>query len=196
MAKRKRMKRWNAPGTAPGTLAAHAEAEGIPVEVTLVRYDEERFEERPLPREELPVLSVPREGVLWLDVKGLSDPVLVRAVGERFGFHPLALEDALNVPQRPKVDGYGDHALVVLREVVLPDGPEQVTLFVADRLVVTFRERGGASFDAVRRRLREKAGALRQEGDHTFTANPKQAKHRRGIKGPGRRFLRRACRAP
>ncbi len=41
---RKRRKRWHLPGTMPGTLAAHAEADGQPVRVALFRYDGARFE--------------------------------------------------------------------------------------------------------------------------------------------------------
>jgi magnesium transporter len=42
-----------------------------------------------------------RAKVTWIDVEGLDAHVLTR-LGERFGLHPLALEDAMNVPQRPK----------------------------------------------------------------------------------------------
>jgi magnesium transporter len=168
MAKRMRMKRYSAPGTAPGTLHAHAEAEGMAVAMTLVRYDEERFEERPLALEEVETLPVPSEGVLWLDVQGLSDPSVVKAVGERFGFHRLALEDVVNVPQRPKADDYGDYLLVVLREILYPDQVEQVSFFLGRNLLVSFRERGNGSFEAVRGRLRTSAGMLRQRGADTL----------------------------
>ncbi|HLO10203.1 MAG TPA: magnesium and cobalt transport protein CorA, partial [Desulfobacteria bacterium] len=90
---RKRRKRYHPPGTQPGTLVAHAEAQGMPVRVRAFRYDEGRCEERDVPAAELPSLSTPESGVLWIDVEGLSDPAVVRVIGERFGFHTLALED-------------------------------------------------------------------------------------------------------
>src|SRR5512134_3910006 len=161
---RKRRKRWHPPGTPPGTLAAHAEAAHEPVRIGLFRYDAARLEERPLRREEISSLSVPDHGVLWLDICGLSDPGVVRAVGERFGFHPLALEDVLNVPQRPKVERYEGHLLIVLREVRHPEPPEQVSLFLGDRLVVSFQERPEDAFDPVRERLRQAKGQLRSLG--------------------------------
>lgn len=161
---RKRRKRWHPPGTPPGTLAAHAEAAHEPVRITLFRYDAGGLEERPLRPEEIASLSAPDHGVLWLDICGLSDPGVVRAVGERFGFHPLALEDVLNVPQRPKVERYEGHLLVTLREIRHPDPPEQVSLFLCNRVVVSFQERPGDAFDPVRERLRQAKGQIRALG--------------------------------
>ncbi|OGP78325.1 MAG: magnesium and cobalt transport protein CorA [Deltaproteobacteria bacterium RBG_16_64_85] len=161
---RKRRKRWHSPGTPPGTLAVHVEADREPVRVALSRYDAAGLEERTLRPEEIASLSVPAGGVLWLNICGLSDPGVVRAVGERFGFHPLALEDVLNVPQRPKVERYEGHLLIILREVRYPEPPEQVSLFLGDRVVVSFQERPGDAFDPVRERLRQAKGQIRALG--------------------------------
>ena len=95
-----RRKRFHAPGTTPGTLVAHAEASGGPVRIARFAYGASRCEERAVDLADIPSLAVPGDGVLWLDVVGLSDPAIVKAIGDRFGFHPLALEDVLNIPQR------------------------------------------------------------------------------------------------
>ncbi len=164
MARKKRRKRSQPPGTLPGVLTAHAEADAAPVHITIFSYDAERFEERSLRPEEIPGLPVPETGVLWLDVWGLSDPAVVKAIGDRFGFHPLALEDVLNIPQRPKVERYPDHLQVVLREIQYPEEPEQLSLFLADRLVVTFQERPGDPFGPLRERIRSGKGRVRSLG--------------------------------
>ena len=161
---RKRRKRYHPPGTQPGTLVAHVEAQGTPVRVRAFLYDAGRCEERDVLPAELPTLSAPDSGVLWIDVEGLSDPSIVRAIGERFGFHTLALEDVLNVPQRPKVEWYDEHLLVVLREIRHPEPAEQVSFFLGDRVVVSFQERPGDCFDPVRDRLRQGKGRIRTEG--------------------------------
>ncbi len=161
---RRRRKRWQVPGTLAGTLTAHPEAEGGPVRLSMVTYDASRLDEREIRPEEIPALAPPPSGVLWLDVTGLSDPGVIRAVGERFGFHFLALEDILNIPQRPKVEGYGDHLQVVLREVRHPEEPEQLSLFLAERVVVTFQERPGDAYDRVRERLRKGDARMRAGG--------------------------------
>ena len=56
--------------------------------------------------------------IVWLDIKdpGEADTRLLR---DEFGFHPLAIEDAIRAHERPKVDAY-EHALLVH-----PEGPEE-----------------------------------------------------------------------
>jgi magnesium transporter len=161
---RKRRKRYHSPGTQPGTLAAHAEAGGAPVRIRSFLYDANRCEERTVLPSEVSTLSPPEGGVLWLDVCGLSDPSVVQAIGDRFRIHSLALEDVLNIPQRPKVEWYGDHLLVVLSEIRYPDPPEQMAFLLADRVVVSFQERPGDGFEPVRERLRQGKGRVRTEG--------------------------------
>ena len=155
---------WLPPGTVPGTLLAQADADAQPVQIRALSYDPDRCDERTVLPAEIPSLAVPKRGVLWLDVWGLSDPGVVRAVGDRFGFHPLALEDVLNIPQRPKVDRYEGHLLVVLREVSYRAASEQMSLFLADRVVVTFQERPGDPFDPIRDRIRRGLGSIRSQG--------------------------------
>ena len=47
------------------------------------------------------------KGFWWLDLHGPTDELL-GLLGEVFGFHPLAIEDAMNFGQRPKLDEYDD----------------------------------------------------------------------------------------
>jgi len=163
MGKRRR-KRYHPPGTVPGTLAAHAEAGNAPVQIRAFLYDAERCEERAIAVSDIPSLSPPKTGVLWLDVAGLSDPGVVRAIGDRFGIHPLAQEDMLNVPQRPKVEWYGDRLLVVLWQVRPSKPSEQLSFFVSERLVVSFQETPDDSLEPVRERIRQGRGRIRTEG--------------------------------
>jgi len=131
---RKRRKRFHAAGDAARDPRGARRGGDAPVRITAFRYAADRCEERAVSASELSSLSPPEGGVLWLDVSGLSDPSAVRAIGDRFGIHSLALEDVLNVPQRPKVEWYGDHLLVVLREIRYPEVPEQMAFLLADRV--------------------------------------------------------------
>lgn len=49
----------------------------------------------------------------WLDATGLSTDEM-KHLGELLGLHPLAIEDSVTFGQRPKLDTYGDTALLVL----------------------------------------------------------------------------------
>jgi magnesium transporter len=53
-----------------------------------------------------------KDEFFWLDLTGPSAADLHRA-GNVLGLHPLAMEDSIEWNQRPKVDTYGDHVLVV-----------------------------------------------------------------------------------
>src|SRR3972149_2550127 len=80
---RESRKRYPPPGAQPGTLVAHAEAQGTPVRVRAFRYDAGRCEERDVPPAELSSLSTPESGVLWIDAGGGADPAVVRLVRGR-----------------------------------------------------------------------------------------------------------------
>jgi magnesium transporter len=60
----------------------------------------------PRPREE-PVAEVAAGGLTWIQLEK-TDPEAVNELRERFGWHPLDVEDILSKRQRPKVDDYGD----------------------------------------------------------------------------------------
>ncbi len=104
--------------------------------------------------------------VVWVDVTGVGDVAVLRALGEEFGLHRLALEDVVNVHQRAKVEDYGDHAFVVLRMVdtTHTTETEQFSIFVGENFVLTFQERPGDCFAMVRHRLHDAAGQLQRRG--------------------------------
>ena len=78
--RKKRIKRSHPPGTLPGTLVAHEEADAAPVQIFLFSYDPDHCEERSLRPDEIASLTVPDNGVLWIDIWGLADPGVVKAV--------------------------------------------------------------------------------------------------------------------
>ena len=53
-----------------------------------------------------------RDEFFWLDLHAPSEDEFAR-VGEVLGLHPMALEDTREFGQRPKVDSYQDHVLLV-----------------------------------------------------------------------------------
>ncbi|MBN1654455.1 MAG: magnesium/cobalt transporter CorA [Deltaproteobacteria bacterium] len=80
--------------------------------------------------------------VRWINIAGLH-PYVVNGFCESLGFHILAAEDVLRVPQRPRVDAYDDHIFAVARMVSF-DGDslrtEQISLFITPRMLVTFQQ--------------------------------------------------------
>jgi magnesium transporter len=77
----------------------------------------------------------------WLKLQGCSDEQIAE-VGRRFGLHPLAVEDSQEFGQRPKIDDYGDTALLVFYGVD-PDGtPLEVHFHVSGQWMLTIHQGG------------------------------------------------------
>lgn len=168
---KKRKKLFQRPeGHPPATeLAVPLPASGhtAPVRVTTMRYCAETLIERELASPaELAGLRQPGS-TLWINVDGVGEPHWLQSIGETFGLHTLALEDAVHVHQRAKVEEYGDHLFIVVRMVAASDrlSTEQVSLFLGPDFVVTVQELpGGDCLDSVRQRLRTNSGRLRRGG--------------------------------
>jgi magnesium transporter len=108
-----------------------------------------------------------RYPVTWVNVDGLGDLEAIKAIGEIFTLHRLALEDVVHVRQRPKLDEYAEHLYIVARMLERVNGrlaTEQLSMFVGNDFVLTFQERPGDCLDAIRRRVCEKLGRVRDAG--------------------------------
>jgi magnesium transporter len=120
------------------------------------------LERADLPLEELASALEPRGQRVWLEVEGLGDERVLRAVAEILRIHPLALADVVNVGQRPKAEAYDGFELVICRVGRARDGHEleleQVSLVLTRDVVVSFHESERDLFDPVRTRIRQ--GAL------------------------------------
>ena len=154
------------PGTMPGTLTP-ADGAHAPARVTLTRFSRESFEEHEVTLDDALEATTAAGGVMWINIDGLDAPALAR-LGQRFGLHPLALEDALNVPQRPKAERYEKHYFLVLHTLrrtgeELVD--EQISVFFGDGWVITVQEHvQGDPFTGVRVALRHGRGRAREAG--------------------------------
>jgi len=154
------------PGTSPGTLAASPGA-GAPAHLHVLAFTRERVTEREPASVEDALSAVVPGAVTWINVDGLGDPATLAGLGARFGLHPLALEDVVSVPQRPKVERYEKHFFIVLRTLRLAGEieEEQVSIFFGQDWVITVQERpGGDVFEAVRDAIRQGRGRVREAG--------------------------------
>ena len=133
----------------------------------LIAYGPAELAEQEIASPDVIVPFLGKYPVVWLNVDGLGDANAIRRFGEIFNIHPLALEDVINVHQRPKVEPY-DHYLFVVMQMLL-DGhhldTEQLSLFLGSNFVVTFQERpGGDCFAPIRERIRKNHGRIRSTG--------------------------------
>ena len=132
--------------------------------IRVISYDADRVVERPI--ESVSDLISLLEGnklVHWINIDGILDPNTLSRLGEVFELHVLALEDVVNLHQRPKFENYGDTDFIVLRMPSLSPHLvlEQVSMFIRDRFVITIQERAGDCFDSLRDRIRNGKGRVR-----------------------------------
>ena len=66
------------------------------------------FAEAVVPRPEPRLAELSASGLTWIHLDAPADPEAVTTLRERFGWHPLDVEDVLSKRQRPKIDDYAD----------------------------------------------------------------------------------------
>ncbi|MFJ9815731.1 magnesium and cobalt transport protein CorA [Streptomyces sp. NPDC101151] len=96
-------------------------------------------------------------GMAWIGLARPTEAELLSLAAE-FDLHPLAVEDAMEAHQRPKLERYGDTLFVVLRAARYLDAPEEVDfgelhVFVGPDFVLTVRHGAAPDLTAVRRRM-------------------------------------------
>ena len=97
------------------------------------------------------------DAVLWAesDISGLTQED-IDTISEEFGLHELAVEDAMNTRQRPKLERYPTHLFVVFHQLDDEDGQfeaRQIACFIGDRFVLTLHEGAARSLDQAKERL-------------------------------------------
>ncbi|MYR46678.1 magnesium and cobalt transport protein CorA [Streptomyces sp. SID5910] len=127
------------------------------------------------PADDEPVDAVRRmrehgHGFLWL---GLHEPTAREFAGiaELFHLHPLAVEDAIEAHQRPKVERYGDTLFAVFKTVCYVEHDEltatsevvntgEIMVFVGEDFVITVRHGRHGSLGPLREGLETDPGQL------------------------------------
>ena len=104
-------------------------------------------------------------GFVWL---GVYEPTADEfdAVRREFDLHELAVEDAVEAHQRPKLEVYGETLFVVLKTVRYVDSEEvirsgQIMLFVNPTFIITVRHGEASDLHPVRRAVEKRPDLLR-----------------------------------
>jgi magnesium transporter len=107
-----------------------------------------------------------RRGFRWIGLLRPEEDEL-RRVAEEFQLHPLAVEDAVQAHQRPKMERYGETMFVVLRPAEYVDPVEvveigEVHLFLGPDFAIVVRHADQPPLKDVRHRLEENPDLLRR----------------------------------
>lgn len=165
---------FHPPGTMPGTLDIRESAP--PPRLVLIEYSATQAARHQLTEIQDCADCLNHDSVSWIDVQGLGSEEMLRQLGQTFNLHTLVLEDVVNVPQRPKVEDYGDQLLIVTqmstlvpsahskRQTVISSPViEQVSFILGQNYLLTVQEEPlHDCFGPVRDRIHYDRGTIRQ----------------------------------
>ncbi len=108
---------------------------------------------------------VEKYSVTWVNIVD-PDGRTLEELETLFGFHPLALEDAMNQDLTPKVEMYDDIAFIVTRTIVWSEEIEtdQLSMFIGQNYVITVHDKVFPQLEDIRIRLRKKIPRLLKAG--------------------------------
>lgn len=121
------------------------------------------------------------EKIAWTDQEsefvwiGIADPTLpeMDALQLGYGLHALAVDDAINGDQLPKVEVYGDQLFIVANTARLDDSEivyGETAIFVGRRHIISVRHGSSRSHTALREQLEAAPSLLMHGSDYVLHA--------------------------
>jgi len=162
------------PGLPPGTLVHVGERKTHKVKITVIDYDDKKFQQTEMKDVDECSRYKDTATVTWINMDGIHEIDLLKALGESFTIHSLVLEDILNTGQRPKMDDYEDYLFIVMKMFYFDEEkkeiiPEHISLILGHNFVISFQEAQGDVFNPVRERLEKNYGRIRKMGADYLT---------------------------
>jgi magnesium transporter len=158
---------YHRPGTHPGKLNLR---ENLPAsDIIVIDYNSSRLEQVGILEIEAIADYLIANNISWIDVLGLGNLSMWSSLTKIFNFHPLLVEDIVNVPQRPKVEQHEQHLLIITWMVILkPERQtfvrEQVSFVLGDGYLLSVQEEPEDDcFHGVRDRLENPKSTIRQQ---------------------------------
>ncbi len=114
-------------------------------------------------RSELPGLLADESNVVWVDLKGETGQCLEEAkdvLNNVFGFHPLTIEDCIEIRNQPKVEAFPKYLFLIVHGIKPGEtGPtnfatKELDLFLGSNFVVSFHVERFVSIKSVKQKVR------------------------------------------
>lgn len=162
----------SAPGIEGGESPAAAGSSECPARITCVDYCPDRAESREVAdlAEFLASHRPPWSKVRWINVSDSHGLDAIGPLAEKYGLHPLAVEDVVHGAHRPKVEDYpgsedAPGRLFIVARLVHMQGErlvdEQVSLFLGRHTLLTFQQTRNGVFDSIFRRIGAQGSRVR-----------------------------------
>lgn len=124
--------------------------------------------------DQLPAMLAARNEMIWVDISeeemAVSEPIL----RDTFGFHPLAISDALEETHIPRVDDWGTYLYIVLHALAFdqdqdePLRTNEIDIFLGKNYLVTYQSRRMDVVERVWGLVQRDTRFLQKGADHLF----------------------------
>ena len=152
-------------GLPPGSPIYIGEQKSELVEISVIDYGPDRFERTTVSDFQSIFAFRDSSTITWINIDGLHDVNLIQSICDHFGVHPLVVEDILSTQQRPKIEVFDDYSFIVFKMLSYAEREirtEQISLILAENIVITFQEAPGDIFDPLRSRIETGHGRIRK----------------------------------
>jgi magnesium transporter len=132
------------------------------MEIFVYRKGSDRVEEG-FTRDDLPELLADKTNVVWVDLQGERDEHLEEekdVLANVFGFHPLTIEDCIEIRNQPKVEAFPDYLFFIVHGIKPGEtGPanfatKELDGYLGPNFVVTFHVERFLSVKNVKQKIR------------------------------------------
>jgi len=157
------LKHRSKPGAEPGSIVVHPDLAVHPVKIFVITYNETELVEKVINDIDAIKPFLEKFPLTWVNVSGLGDLEILRKVTSIFKLNTLAMEDVVNMHQRPKVEEYDDIFFAVATEPDIINNElimQQISIFWGTNFVLTFQEHDSDCYDPLFGRI--KHGGRRQ----------------------------------
>jgi magnesium transporter len=156
-------------GMLPGSLTVIDVPKQSNIRIQVMQYDKDHVYESEVSDISTVLPLAENNLITWINIDGLHNPAVVKAVGDCFNVHPLILEDIVHVEQRPKMEEFDSHIYIVLKMFSFNEAKkhveaEQISFLLCKNCLITFQEKTGDCFDLIRGHLRTGKGRIRKAG--------------------------------
>jgi magnesium transporter len=127
-----------------------------------------------LTQDEIKEVLQRNQGVLWVDLVQTPYTEAEQILLELFGFHPLAVSDALDEMHVPRVDDWGDYLYLVLHDIKFDPAQEEVfqtnelDIFLGKHYLVTYQNIAIPVVEKVHQNIERDPRFLQRGADHLF----------------------------
>lgn len=156
-------------GLSPFALVFRGQKKTDIIKLALFDFDKENVKESELTNTDKLTLYRDSATTSWLNIDGLHNAELMEKLAEIFKLENNILSDVMNPSIRPKVQELDNGIFVTIKMLQYHDESDQITvenlsLIIAENILISFQEQNGDVFNPVRERIRKHKNKIRTSG--------------------------------